>query len=230
MEAGRYGARMFDPAPWHRSTTRGRLEAGARGLGVALVVVVGALTIAAEANAFAPTRVASSYERVVGRGELWTLMTSAIVADNPVWISLASFAAIVLVALLVCGGQLFWLAAVAGHVGSAASIYLVMAVLRAVDAGLFTGSLLQPDFGVSTMQGGLLGATAFVLWRRSTTRAGRLLVGAGVAGVGLIAWKLHPDPSVLTYEHHVAFLLGIVAARLVLGRAERRIDPAPVPA
>jgi hypothetical protein len=221
---------MFDPAPWHRSPTRGRLEAGARSLGVALVVVVGALTIAAEANAFAPTRVASSYERVVGRGELWTLMTSAIVADNPVWISLASFAAIVLVALLVCGGQLFWLATVAGHVGSAAAIYLFMAVSRAFDSGLFTGSVLQPDFGVSTMQGGLLGATAFVLWRRSKTATGNALVVAGVIGAALIAWKLHPDPSVLTYEHHVAFLLGIGAARLVLDRAGRRADTAPLPA
>lgn len=218
------------PALRHRPRRRDRFEAGARGFGMALVVVVGTLTIAAEANAFAPARVASSYERVVVRGELWTLITSAVVADHPVWISLASFAAIVLVALLVCGGQLFWVAAVAGHVGSAASIYLFMALSRAVDSGLFTASVLRPDFGVSTMQGGLLGATAFVLWHRSTTRRGHALVVVGVTGVALIAWKLHPDPSVLTYEHHVAFLIGIVAARLVLGRTQQPADTAPASA
>ena len=176
-----------------------------------------------------PSHVAASYERVLDRGELWTLVTSAVVADDPVWISLASFAAITAVALLVCGGQLFWLAAAAAHVGSAISIYLFMALSRAVDGGLFTASVLRPDFGVSTMQGGILGATAFVLWRTSSgSRTRRALVVAGVCVLAAIAWRLHPDPSVLTYEHHVAFLIGLLAARLVLGRGEPL--PAAVPA
>lgn len=207
-----------------RPGRRGRVERSALGgAAVAFVVVVGMLTAAAQAHAFVPDRLAASYERVVGHGELWTLFTSATVADDPVWISLASFAAIAVVALLVCGGQLFWLTVVAAHVGSAATIYLVIAVSRAIDGGLFAASLLRPDFGVSTMQGGMLGASAFVLWRAgSGSRTRRALVVAGVCVVAVIAWRLHPDPSVLTYEHHVAFLIGILVARLVLGGTERR--------
>jgi hypothetical protein len=186
------------------------------------VVLVGILTVAAQAHAFVPDRLAASYERVIGHGELWTLVTSAAVADDPVWISLASFAAIAVVALLVCGGRLFWLTVVAAHVGSAATIYLFMAAARGLDGGgLFAASLLRPDFGVSTMQGGMLGASAFVLWRASGgSRARRALVVAGLCVVAIVAWRLHPDPSVLTYEHHVAFLIGILVARFAVGRAK----------
>ena len=216
-------------APRRRPGRQGRVAPSALGgAAVAFVVVVGMLTVAAQAHAFVPDRLAASYERVIGHGELWTLFTSATVADDPVWISLASFAAIAVVALLVCGGQLFWLTVVAAHVGSAATIYLFMAVSRALDGGLFAASLLRPDVGVSTMQGGLLGASAFVLWRASGgSRARRALVVAGVCVVAVVAWRIHPDPSVLTYEHHVAFLIGILVARLVLGGTEPRRAAAP---
>lgn len=180
-----------------------------------LVAVVTALSVAAAAGAFEPETVAASYARVMQHGEVWSLVTSALVADEPVWVSLLAFAVITLAALAVCGTRLFWIAAIVGHIGSAVLVYSFMAVARAIDHGIYAASVGALDFGVSTIQGGLVGASAAVLWRRTRGSAPRrALLVAGLVCLAVIGWTLHPDPSVLTYEHLVAFALGIVAARV----------------
>lgn len=195
------------------------------GTGLLLAAMVAAPTLAAQEGVFRTVEVASSYERVMRRGEVWTLLTSAFVADQPVLISLVSFAAIATAALSVCPPRVFWTAAAAGQVGSAVGVYAYMSLARALDGGLYTSSVTTPDYGVSTIQGGLVGATAFLLWQRSRgSLRGRALVTVGVGALAVIAWTLHPDPSVLTFEHVVAFALGIGVAAVA-----SRSSPLPAP-
>jgi hypothetical protein len=101
----------------------------------------------------------------------------------------------------------------ASHVGSAALVYTFIAVSRALVPGAFEPSVDRLDVGVSAMQGGWVGAIACTAWMRTQgSIRGRLLVVLGVAVVAVIGWELHPDPSVLTFEHPVAFAIGIVVA------------------
>ncbi len=200
-----------------------RQQLATRSLGLLLGATIVSLTVAEQQGAFDATQITASYERVMRHGEVWTLVTSALIAASPVWISLASFVAITVVALLLCPPRVFWTAAVAGQIGSAIVIYAFIALARSFDGQLYASSLTTADYGVSTMQAGLVGATALVLWQRSRgSLPRRALVVAGICVVAVIAWRLHPDRSVLTYEHVIAFAFGIVAA-IALEPVERAV-------
>jgi hypothetical protein len=185
---------------------------GARLLPIAFVVGICGSTLAMRAGAYSAAAIGASFDRVA-HGEVWRLVTSSLAADVPIVASLVSFVVIAGVGVVFCRGRLFWLAAAAGHVGSAATVYGFIAVSRGLSPGAFEPSVDRLDFGVSTMQAGWVGALACTAWERTRGSAGgRLLVVVGVAVLAVIGWVLHPDPSVLTFEHPVAFALGIVVA------------------
>ena len=179
-----------------------------RASGIVLVLVVAVLTVATQAHEL-PLRPFVASAAKVASGQLWVLPASALVVDRPVLIGLAAFAVLAAVTLRCCGPRVFWLAAIAGHLGSTLAVYAIIGAARLVDPHLFTNALQSADFGVSAMQAAWVGAIATTAWLWAG-RDGRLraAVAAGVLAVAAVAWLLHPDPSILTTEHAFAFFIG----------------------
>jgi hypothetical protein len=201
------------PHPASRRSTRIRTITGWAS-GLALVVVVAVLTFATRDHALPLAPFVASAAKIAS-GQLWVLPASALVVDRPVLIGLAAFAVLAAATLRYCGPRTFWLAAVAGHLGSTLAVYGIIGTARLVDPHLFTNALVHADFGVSAIQGAWVGgiATTAWLWAGRDGRR-RASVAAAVCVVAAVAWWLHPDPSILTTEHLFAFLIGcsIVAA------------------
>jgi hypothetical protein len=179
-----------------------------RASGLVFVLVVALLTFATRAHEL-PLRPFVASAAKVASGQLWVLPASALVVDRPVLIGLAAFAVLAAVTLRYCGPRVFWLSAIAGHVGSALVVYAIIGAARLVDPHVFADALQSADFGVSAMQGAWVGAIATTSWLwAGTDRRLRATVTAGVFAVAAVAWWLHPDPSILTTEHAFAFIIG----------------------
>jgi hypothetical protein len=189
--------------------------------GIVFVLVVAALTFATRDHELPLAPFAASAAKIAS-GQLWVLPASALVVDRPVLIGLVAFTVLAAATLRFCGPRTFWLAAGAGHVGSALAVYAIIGAARLADPHVFTNAVVSQDFGVSAMQGAWVGAIATSAWLRAG-RDGRLQVAVAVAVcvVAAVAWWLHPDPSILTTEHLFAFLIGcgiVAAPRLTAAR------------
>jgi len=197
--------------------------------GIAFVVVVSVLTFATRDHELPLAPFVASAAKVAS-GQLWVLPASALVVDRPVLIGLAAFAVLAAATLRCCGPRTFWLAAVAGHVGSTLAVYAIIGTGRLMDPHLFTNALVHADFGVSAMQGAWLGAIATTAWLWAGGDGHRRAsVAAAVCVIAAVAWWLHPDPSILTTEHLFAFFIGcgiVAAPRPATARtlASRRIS------
>jgi hypothetical protein len=138
-------------------------------------------------------------------------------------------AAVALVGL--AGARTFWRAAIAAHVGSTLLAYAVLGAL-AVAAPSATGDLYRdPDYGVSCIWAGTLGALAVVGARRCVSRAGKLAVVAAVGAplvVLLTSGVVTPIGTLelSTVEHGFAFILGALAARAATLRVAHPAVPA----
>lgn len=174
------------------------------------LVIAVALTTAAGTYGLAPSAAALSFSpNRLAQGHLWLLLASGLVVDRPVFLSLASFAVLAFVTLAICGRQIFWRAAIYGHVGSTLIVYAFIAVARDVHPGVFSSALNARDYGVSAISSAWLAATATTAWRlrpgRRPERAGIVIVCGAIA---LFAYMIRRDTSVLSSEHLVAFFLG----------------------
>jgi hypothetical protein len=199
--------------PIGRRRARSRTIAGWAS-GIAFVVVVAVLTFAIRDHELPLAPFVASAAKVAS-GQLWVLPASALVVDRPVLIGLAAFAVLAAATLRSCGPRTFWLAAVAGHVGSTLAVYAIIGTARLMDPHLFANALTHADFGVSAIQGAWVGAIATTAWLwAGRDRRRRANVAAAVCVIAAVAWWLHPDPSILTTEHLFAFIIGcgIVAA------------------
>ena len=176
--------------------------------GAALFAVVVALTEEIQAHGVSVGLFAASAGRIAA-GKVWLLLSSALVVDRPVAVGLVAFGLIGFATLWVCGARTFWLAAIAGHIGSTLLVYAIIGVARLADPHVFSGVVWRPDFGVSAMQSAWVGAlTAYAWLHRGSDRRRRAVTLLGVAALAAVAWVLHPDPSILTFEHLFAFCIG----------------------
>ena len=167
---------------------------------------------AAKAGGLISVGLLASTPSAVGRGRVWLLVTSGLLVDRPALISVLSFALLAAAVLVVCGPRVFWTAAIAGHVLATLLVYVVIAVVREGDAGLFLGVLRKPDYGVSAVSAAWLAAIATVAWRaRARTFLGRAAIVVSCLAVALFAYSLRPELTVLSSEHVVAFALGVAA-------------------
>ncbi len=176
--------------------------------GVALAGVVTALTVVTRAHELPLALFTATATKLVS-GQWWVLPTSALVVDRPIGIGLIAFGILAAATLHICGTRTFWLAAVAGHLGSALVVYAIIGAARLADPHVFTAAAASPDFGVSAIQGAWVGTLTASAWIGARADRGlQAAVAAGVCGLSGIAWWLHPDPSILTTEHLFAFLIG----------------------
>jgi hypothetical protein len=189
-----------------------------------LGLVVG-LTVAT-ADKSLPVDALASSPRKIDQGKLWFLITSGLVVQHPIEISLACFIVLAGLMLAVCGMRLFWIAAVTGHVVSTVLAYGVFATVRAVDPRSFQALLSSPDYGVSAISAAWLGAIAAAGWRqRGQTARGRIGIAFAVLAIAVFAYTLRGGLNILDSDHVIAFVIGIGLV-VVLPRRERT-TPAP---
>jgi hypothetical protein len=148
-------------------------------------------------------------------GRVWLLATSALVADRPEYASIAGFALVGLVAVSLCGARVALVAAVLGHICSAALVYAVVDAVRVGDVSS------MPDYGTSAIIAAWIGAIAWAFW----VRGRRFEATALPVCAGLLGWLLKGSLTVLDVEHVFALALGLAAARLVVDRAGQVVRP-----
>jgi hypothetical protein len=191
----------------------------------ALVVVVSGLTTAERARLIPLTALAAS-PHAVAEARLWSLLTSALLVQAPLFWSLASFALLGALALRVCGARVLWTSALAGHIGSTLLVYALLASTRTFDRDSFQAVQGAPDYGVSAISAAWLGAIAAVSWQaKNRTLRGKIATVLAVGATALFGWMLHNHVGFLDLEHVIAFVIGVVAAWQFAWVAATRFRP-----
>ncbi|MEA2385530.1 MAG: hypothetical protein QOH72_5501 [Solirubrobacteraceae bacterium] len=187
--------------------------------GIALVLYLGVVVVVAllpgsahrslvAALAFSPRDLTS--------GRLWLLPLSAIVIDGETWPQVAVLVQAAAALTVVAGARTFWRAAILAHVGSTLIAYAILKILSVADHPA-TGDLFgDPDYGVSCVWVGSVGALA-VVGARSWGSAHAKVALAATLGVPILA--LLADAFVTSVgtldlasvEHLFAFPLGALA-------------------
>jgi hypothetical protein len=177
---------------------------------VALLPSIGGIThrTLVASLAFSPSDLAS--------GRLWLLPLSGVVVDGPTWGQLALLAEAAVALVVVAGARTFWRAAILAHAGSTLAAYAVLEVLDAADPSI-TGDLFRdPDYGVSCVWAGAVGALAVVgarAWPNARAKVAiAATVGAPLAAL-LAAGFVTPAGTldIASVEHLFAFPLGALA-------------------
>lgn len=202
------------------------LAAGALAAYFALAIVVALLPAVGitqqslvGAMAFSPSDLVS--------GKLWLLPLSGVIVDGNTWSQLAMLAEVAAALVVLAGARTFWRAAIVGHVGSTLIAYAILGVL-AVTAPSAIGDLVDaPDYGVSCVWAGSVGALAVVAARRCASRPAKAAVAVAVSAplvIVLTAGFVTPAGTVnlATLEHVLAFALGMLAARRTTRAPSRR--------
>jgi hypothetical protein len=188
------------------------------GLAGAYLVAVAVLEATRDTAGFPdPTDLAAS-PAAIASGKLWLLFTSALpVAGRPVLglggttVSVIEVVGLSLsVAVLVSrhGGAIFWLVAIAGHVGGTLLTYGGVGVLWLVDHDTVSSVVHTLDYGVSAVWLAVLGGLAVSFYgdRR------HLLPFAACVAAGLIGATLFSGFA--DAEHALAFVLGALVVAL----------------
>ena len=150
----------------------------------------------------------------VAHGRVWLMLTSGLVVEGVVWAQLAVLAAVLGLALWRFGALRLWAVALAAHVGSALLAYAAVGVLWLVDASLV--DVREPDYGISAVMAGELGALAAGGGRRTALLVGVLaLAGFGIGLADASNWPANA-------EHLLGFAIGALTI-LLLDR--RRLRP-----
>jgi hypothetical protein len=178
----------------------------------AFVLAVCGLTAAQRAGAVPLDGVAASPHKIA-EGKFWLLLTSGLFADRPTLPSLLALVLFGFAALAVCGSRVLWTSALIGHAGSTLLVYYSIALVRLNHPNAFHQVLGVQDVGLSAICAAWLGGIAAVAWRRAGSSArGRAAIVLAVAVIGLIAWLVRSDLTVLDADHGFAFFIGVAIA------------------
>jgi hypothetical protein len=197
-------------APWH-----GR---GGRAA-VAWLGAVAALEATRRAAGWPAVQDLASSPAEVARGRVWSLLTSALLVTRDPIVQLVAAALLTVAAMQALGPATFWLAAAAGHVGSALLAYAGIGLLWLIGRADVDSVVHAPDFGISCVVIGVLGALTVAASGRVPPGQRMLAIAAGVA-----LWAVIPPFGLAAVEHALAFALGAVAA-VAATRRSRRPDP-----
>jgi hypothetical protein len=152
----------------------------------------------------------------VARGRVWSLVTSGLLVTRDPIVQLAAAALLTVAAIQALGPATFWLAAAAGHLGSALLAYAGIGLLWLVGRADVDSVADAPDFGISCVVIGVLGALIVAASGRLPAAWRALAVAAGVA-----IWAAIPPFGLSAVEHALAFALGAAAAAAATGRSLR---------
>jgi len=181
-------------------------------LALGWVAAVVALSLVARARTGWVAALAASPDRI-REGKVWFLLSSGMIVDRPIVISLVCFVALAALALLVCGLRGFWSAAFLGQVVATVLVYSLIGAVRWIVPAAFESVVASPDYGVSTISAAWLGSIAAVGWRgRGRSLFGKCSIALSCAAVGLFAYSVRPGIGILSSEHLVAFALGVTTA------------------
>jgi hypothetical protein len=129
----------------------------------------------------------------VGGGRLWVLLTSALQPQGAFpLLQIAGAAGLAALLIARAGPRAWWCCALAGHVLSAAAVYVLLG---------FDGA--QPDYGISCVAGGTIGGL-FVY-----SRGSRGALAAALAGTGVL---LVNSRGRYGLEHPLSIAFGAAAA------------------
>jgi hypothetical protein len=175
----------------------------------AFIAGVSALTVAQLAGLVSQSDLASSPHQI-SEGKIWLLITNGLVVQRPIVLSLASFAALAFVALVVCGPQVLWYSAVLGHICSTLALYTLLDGVRLVQPHAFGPLIGGPDYGVSAISAAWLGAIAATAWRRrGNSFEARAQIVLSCAAIAAFAWMVKRHLNILDTDHAIAFGIGI---------------------
>jgi hypothetical protein len=139
-------------------------------------------------------------------GELWRLLTSALVVDGAAAPQIALTAVAAFAVIRLEGAGVWWAAVIVGHVGSALAAYAIVGVAIALGSDGADAAADDPDFGISCVLGATLGA----LLAAGVRRRDRTLTAIGAAAFVLLL------PFSLDWygpEHPLSFALGFGVVR-----------------
>lgn len=202
-------------APWH-----GR---GGRAA-VAWLGAVAALEATRRAAGWPAVRDLASSPADVARGRIWSLVTSGLLVTRDPIVQLVAAALLTVAAIQALGPATFWLAAAAGHLGSALLAYAGIGLLWLLGRADVDSVSEAPDFGISCVVIGVLGALTVAAARRRHAAWRTLAVAAGV-----VIWAVIPPFGLSAVEHALAFALGAAAAAAAATRRSPGPSFGPVP-
>lgn len=151
-------------------------------------------------------------------GKLWTLPSSALIIQGPPVPQLLMTGVLAAFLVRACGGAVFWLVALAGHIGSTLIAYAGIGLVYLVDQSTADGVVHAPDFGISAVWAAAFGALAVVAMRRGDHP--RVTVAWSLAVLALFVVLVPVDGELADVEHLLAFGLGAMTM-LVRARSGR---------
>lgn len=168
-------------------------------LSVASVVAYLAALVVIEVSGTPDWQELAASPDAVAHGRVWLLLTSGLVVEGAEVVQIVVLAVVLALALWRLGAVRLWAVALAAHVGAALVAYAGVGVLWLIDRSLVDAR--EPDYGISVVMAGALGALAAAGGPRTALVVGVLAV-AGF-GIGIV------DASALAnVEHLLGFAIG----------------------
>jgi hypothetical protein len=218
-----------------RASSLRRPGAGAllAGLWLAAVVVIAILRTATGEPRPGPLACSPA---ALAAGKVWTLASSALIVDGPPIAQVIITAAVLAAVMSLLGTRAFWWSALTAHIGSTLLAYAGIGLLWLVARHDVRAVVHAPDYGISAIWAGALGALS--TWAVTRAAHHRSAARRAVLGSLLVFVVLVPlDGELADVEHLIAYLLGAAVAvpfvrplgwtprRLpVLGRPNRRLS------
>jgi hypothetical protein len=168
----------------------------------------------------------------IGVGRLWVLFTSSLEIDGGVpGLQILLSAAVAAAVIVREGPRLWWVVAVAGHVGSALIAYGIIGLAELLDSASADRVADNADYGVSCVLAASLGALAVsgavALARRRGRRQRRWDAAALAFGVLGMIGLLPASFGWYDVEHPISYVLGAAVTWLALDRRRARSDASP---
>jgi uncharacterized protein YqgC (DUF456 family) len=160
----------------------------------------------------------------VGDGQVWLLGSSALEATGELRAAQVVLLALVTIVVVAREGpRLWWLVAIAGHVGSALIAYAIVWLAELIGSASADRVADEADYGISCVLAAQFGALAVsgALALRAGSRRGvdrAAAIGGAVGLFGLIPFSF----GWYDVEHPLAWLLGATVAALVIRRRVAR--------
>jgi hypothetical protein len=147
----------------------------------------------------------------LAEGKVWLLFTSALLVSGPPLLELAGLVLAIGVLARRDGPASFWRAGFAGHLGGTLTVYAAIGVLWVIARSTVRSAVYAPDYGVSAVWLGVLGAifVSVLPERRQHALGGLEKAALALCVTAAVVGAVFFDP-VPAGEHTLAFLIGAV--------------------